>query len=28
MGCGYGRSSIYLARHGWQVVGVDFISWR
>ncbi len=26
LGCGYGRSSIYLARHGWQVVGVDFIS--
>ncbi|MFO7682674.1 MAG: class I SAM-dependent methyltransferase [Chloroflexota bacterium] len=26
LGCGYGRSAIYLARHGWQVDGVDFIS--
>jgi SAM-dependent methyltransferase len=26
LGCGYGRSSIYLAQHGWQVDGVDFIS--
>ncbi|KAA3664785.1 MAG: methyltransferase domain-containing protein [Chloroflexi bacterium] len=25
LGCGYGRSAIYLARHGWQVDGVDFI---
>lgn len=26
LGCGYGRSSIYLAQKGWQVDGVDFIS--
>ena len=26
LGCGYGRSSIYLAQRGWQVDGVDFIS--
>ncbi len=25
LGCGYGRSSIYLARHGWQVDGIDFV---
>ncbi|RMG89608.1 MAG: class I SAM-dependent methyltransferase [Chloroflexi bacterium] len=25
LGCGYGRSAIYLARHGWQVDAVDFI---
>lgn len=25
VGCGYGRASIYLAQHGWQVAGVDFI---
>jgi cyclopropane fatty-acyl-phospholipid synthase-like methyltransferase len=25
LGCGYGRSSIYLARHGWHVDGVDFV---
>ena len=25
-GCGTGDSSIYLARHGWQVTGVDFVS--
>lgn len=26
LGCGYGRGSIYLARHGWQAVGVDFVA--
>ena len=26
LGCGYGRSSIYLAQRGWKVDGVDFIS--
>ncbi|MCA9931667.1 MAG: methyltransferase domain-containing protein [Anaerolineales bacterium] len=26
LGCGYGRSSIYLAQHGWQVDGVDFVA--
>lgn len=25
LGCGYGRSSIYMARHGWAVDGVDFV---
>lgn len=25
LGCGYGRASIYLARHGWTCDGVDFI---
>ncbi len=25
LGCGYGRASIYLAQHGWQVDGVDFV---
>lgn len=25
IGCGYGRSSIYLAQHGWEVDGVDFV---
>ncbi len=25
LGCGYGRSSIYLAQHGWRVDGVDFV---
>lgn len=25
LGCGYGRTAIYLARHGWQVDGVDFV---
>jgi len=25
LGCGYGRTAIYLAQHGWQVDGVDFV---
>lgn len=25
LGCGYGRTCIYLAQHGWQVDGVDFV---
>lgn len=25
LGCGYGRAAIYLAQHGWQVDGIDFI---
>ena len=25
LGCGYGRSSIYLAQHGWRADGVDFV---
>ncbi len=25
LGCGTGTSSLYLASHGWQVTGVDFI---
>lgn len=24
LGCGTGTSSLYLARHGWQVTGIDF----
>lgn len=26
LGCGYGRSAIFLAQRGWRVDGVDFIS--
>ncbi len=25
LGCGTGTNGVYLARHGWQVVGIDFI---
>jgi len=25
LGCGYGRSAIYLAQHGWRADGVDFV---
>ncbi len=25
LGCGYGRSAIYLARQGWQVDGIDYV---
>ena len=25
LGCGYGRTAIYLAQNGWQVDGVDFV---
>jgi SAM-dependent methyltransferase len=25
LGCGYGRATIFMARHGWRVDGVDFI---
>ncbi|MGQ9716127.1 MAG: class I SAM-dependent methyltransferase [Anaerolineae bacterium] len=31
LGCGTGTNSLYLARHGWEVVGVDFSAvaiWR
>jgi cyclopropane fatty-acyl-phospholipid synthase-like methyltransferase len=27
LGCGTGTNCIYLARHGWEVVGVDFSIW-
>jgi SAM-dependent methyltransferase len=26
LGCGTGTNSIYLARHGWQVVGIDYVA--
>jgi SAM-dependent methyltransferase len=26
LGCGTGTNSLYLARHGWQVTGVDFVA--
>jgi cyclopropane fatty-acyl-phospholipid synthase-like methyltransferase len=26
LGCGTGTNSIYLAQHGWQVTGIDFIA--
>jgi len=26
LGCGTGDNSIYLAEHGWQVTGVDFVA--
>jgi SAM-dependent methyltransferase len=26
LGCGTGTNSLYLARHGWQVTGIDFIA--
>jgi SAM-dependent methyltransferase len=25
LGCGAGRNTLYLARHGWQVIGIDII---
>lgn len=25
LGCGYGRATIFMARYGWQVDGVDFV---
>ena len=26
LGCGTGDNSIYLAKHGWQVTGVDYVA--
>ena len=26
IGCGTGDNSIYLAKHGWQVTGVDYVA--
>lgn len=26
LGCGTGTNSIYLAQHGWQVVGIDYVA--
>lgn len=26
LGCGYGRTAIYLAQQGWQVDGIDFVA--
>lgn len=26
LGCGAGRNSVYLARHGWDVIGIDLIA--
>ncbi|HEX6121533.1 MAG TPA: class I SAM-dependent methyltransferase, partial [Ktedonobacterales bacterium] len=26
LGCGTGTNTLYLARHGWQTVGVDFVA--
>lgn len=25
LGCGYGRTAIYLAKHGWQADGIDYV---
>lgn len=27
LGCGTGTNAVYLARHGWQVTGIDFVRW-
>jgi cyclopropane fatty-acyl-phospholipid synthase-like methyltransferase len=27
LGCGTGTNVLYLARHGWQAIGVDFVGW-
>jgi SAM-dependent methyltransferase len=26
LGCGTGTQSVYLAQHGWDVIGIDFVS--